>query len=84
MFGGVGYLLNGNMACGVHKANLIVRVGPEQYRDALEHPKTREFDLTGRPMTGWVAVIPEGTASEEELVSWVDQGVRYAATLPSK
>ena len=84
MFGGVGYLLNGNMACGVHQANLIVRVGPNCYQTALEHPKTLVFDLTGRPMTGWVAVIPEGTNSEEELAYWVDKGIKFAETLPPK
>jgi TfoX/Sxy family transcriptional regulator of competence genes len=52
MFGGVGFLINGNMACGVHKNNMIVRVGPAKYKEALARPHTRPFDMTGRPMSG--------------------------------
>ena len=84
MFGGVGYLLRGNMACGVNKDALIVRVGKEAYAQALTQPHAREFDMTGRPMTGWVAVGPEGCASDEDLWDWVQQGVRFALTLPPK
>lgn len=54
MFGGVGFMLHGNMACGIHKENLIVRVGPEKYETALNSPHTRPFDITGKPMKGWV------------------------------
>jgi len=84
MFGGVGYLLNGNMACGVHKENLIVRVGPDNYQEALTMQHTKIFDLTGRPMTGWVMVMPDGVVSEEALKSWVRKGVDFALTLPVK
>ena len=84
MFGGVGYLLNGNMACGVHKEFLIVRVGSESYQEALEQPHTKLFDITGRPMTGWVMVTPEGCAMEDDLQKWVRQGLDFAATLPVK
>lgn len=84
MFGGIGYLLNGNMACGVHADRLIVRVGPERYRDALEEPHTREFDMTGRPMTGWITVGPEGYESARELEAWIEQGLRFAGSLPAK
>jgi TfoX/Sxy family transcriptional regulator of competence genes len=84
MFGGVGYLLRGNMACGVNKDSLIVRVGKEAYAEALLQPHAREFDMTGRPMTGWVAVDPQGYASDEDLWAWVQQGVRFALSLPSK
>jgi len=56
MFGGIGYLLNGNMACGINKEFLIVRVGPEGYQAALDEAHTRIFDLTGRPMTGRVSI----------------------------
>jgi TfoX/Sxy family transcriptional regulator of competence genes len=52
MFGGVGFLVNSNMACGVHKNDLIVRVGASKYAEALSHPHTRPFDMTGRPMAG--------------------------------
>jgi TfoX/Sxy family transcriptional regulator of competence genes len=84
MFGGIGYLLQGNMACGVHGENLIVRVGPEQYREALAQPGARPFDLTGRAMTGWVQVGPDGYAAEESLRKWVELGIAFALSLPAK
>jgi len=84
MFGGVGFLLNGNMACGVNKDDLIVRVGPEAYESALTEPDTKVFDMTGRPMTGWVVVTPKGYETEEALRGWVKRGVDYALRLPKK
>jgi hypothetical protein len=84
MFGGVGYMLHGNMACGVNGNDLIVRVGPERYAEALARPHAREFDLTGRPMRGWVSVAPDGYESDEDLDAWVQQGVKYALSLPAK
>ena len=84
MFGGVGYLVHGNMACGVHKEALIVRVGPGAYEEALARPHAGVFDMTGRPMTGWVMVDPEGLEADQELRAWVQQGVDFAMTLPRK
>jgi hypothetical protein len=84
MFGGVGYLVRGNMACGVHGDRVIVRVGPEAYEAALANPHTRPFDLAGRPMTGWVTVGPEGYESDGALAEWVMRGVAFALTLPAK
>jgi hypothetical protein len=84
MFGGVGYLVRGNMACGVHGDRVIVRVGPEAYEAALADPHTRPFDLTGRPMTGWVTVGPEGYAIDTALAEWILRGVSFALTLPAK
>jgi TfoX/Sxy family transcriptional regulator of competence genes len=84
MFGGVGFMVHGNMACGVHKDALVVRVGPEGHEDALARPHTRPFDITGRPMTGWVMVAPEGCQSDEDLMDWVQDGVDFAHTLPPK
>ena len=84
MFGGVGFLLNGNMACGVHKNDLIVRVGPENYDQALSHPHTKVFDMTGHPMAGWIMVEPEGCATESALQAWVEQGLSFARSLPGK
>jgi hypothetical protein len=84
MFGGVGYLVQGNMACGVHGNNLIVRVGAEQYAEMLSHPHARPFDLTGRPMNGWVFVEPPGFQSEGDLTWWVNIGVQFALALPPK
>lgn len=84
MFGGIGFMLRGNMACGVNKDDLIVRVGPERYDGALAQPNARPFDLTGRPMKGWVTVAPGGYESDRDLASWVQQGVDFALSLPPK
>ncbi len=84
MFGGVGFMLRGNMACGVNKDDLIVRVGPTRYDEALTKPHTRVFDLTGRPMKGWIVVTPEGYESDDDLRTWVQQGVDLAMTLLAK
>jgi hypothetical protein len=84
MFGGVGYIIRGNMACGVHKEDLIVRLGAAAYQDALLRPHTRPFDMTGRPMTGWVMVAPPGFESEADLKDWVELGVEFALSLPAK
>ena len=84
MFGGVGYLFHGNMACGVNGEDLIVRVGAENYHNALADPAARVFDMTGRPMTGWVAVGPGGTRVDDRLYEWVERGVTFALSLPAK
>lgn len=84
MFGGIGFMINGNMACGVNKDEMIVRVGPENYAQALEKPHTRIFDFTGRPMKGWVMIAPEGCESDDDLKYWIEQGVAFAQSLPMK
>ncbi len=84
MFGGVCYLLNGNMACGVLNEDIIVRVGPEKYEDFLKLPHTRKFDITGRAMKGWVMVSYGGHESDEELSEWVQLGTNFALSLPPK
>ena len=84
MFGGVGFMVHGNMACGVHKDMLMVRIGPDAYDETLENPHTKPFDITGRPMKGWVLVEPGGFTSEADLKVWVDTGLNFALTLPPK
>jgi len=84
MFGGLGYIIQGNMACGVHGGELIVRVGPARHAEALARPHARPFDMTGRPMQGWVSVAPPGFAADADLSQWVQWGVDYALSLPSK
>lgn len=84
MFGGLSFLLGGNMCCGVAGDELMVRVGPEEHRAALELPHTREMELTGRPLRGFVYVSPEGTAADADLAAWVERGARFAESLPAK
>ena len=84
MFGGITFLLRGNMCCGVHRDALIVRLGPDEARRALGEPHTRVFDLTGRPMKAWVVVEPKGLATTAQLESWVDRAATYAGSLPPK
>ncbi len=84
MFGGVAFMLNGNMCCGVTGADLMVRVGPEQYENALAEPYARPMDFTGRHMKGLVYVGPEGLQAESALALWVGRGADFAASLPSK
>jgi len=84
MFGGISYLLRGNMTCGVIGEELIIRVGPAQHAAALAQPGARVFDFSGRPMAGWVTVAPAGYASEEALARWVKLGVDFAGSLPAK
>ena len=84
MFGGVGFLLNGNMACGVNKNDLIFRVDPEKHVALLKKPHVRPFDMTGRPMKGWLVVDAEGVKTEKQLSMWIKQGIEFASTLPAK
>jgi len=84
MFGGIGFMLQGNMACGVNKNEMIVRVGPEKYEAAVIRPHARPFDFTGRPMKGWVMVSPEGSSDDGDLQDWVTEGVTFALSLPPK
>jgi TfoX/Sxy family transcriptional regulator of competence genes len=84
MFGGVAYLVQGNMACGVHKNNLIVRLGAARLEEFISRPNVRPFDLTGRPMNNWIMVEPAGCSSDDDLKAWVKLGVDYALSLPAK
>lgn len=84
MFGGICFLLHGRMVCAIVRDRLIVRVGPDGYDDALSHPHVELFDLTGRPMTGWVQVAPKGWTRDDDLADWVERGAAYAASLPRK
>jgi TfoX/Sxy family transcriptional regulator of competence genes len=84
MFGGIGFLLNGNMACGVHKDAMIVRVDPEKHGSLLKKPHVRPFDMTGRPMKGWLVVDQDGFKTDKQLNTWIKEGVEFALTLPPK
>lgn len=84
MFGGVAFLLGGRMFVGIVKDDLMVRVGPERYQEALQGAHVRPMDFTGKPMLGYVYVAPEGVEEEAQLVKWVRLGKLFVATLPEK
>ena len=84
MFGGVGFLIGGNMACGVHKDGLIVRVDPDKHTKLLKKTGAKVFDITGRPMKGWLIVDADGYKTAKQLSAWVKEGMEFALTLPPK
>ena len=84
MFGGLAFLVNGNMAVGVHGDDLIVRLAPEETDAALAEEHVRVFDMTGRPLKGWVLVGKGAIADEEGLGTWVTRAVDFAESLPPK
>jgi hypothetical protein len=84
MFGGAGFLLRGNMLVGVGKDSLIVRLGPDEGEEALLEPHVREFDITGRPMKGWVVVAPAGVEGDDQLSGWIQRAVKFVGKLPAK
>jgi TfoX/Sxy family transcriptional regulator of competence genes len=84
MFGGIAFMLNGNMFCGITRDDLMVRVGPDRFEEALASPATRLMDFTGRPMKGMAFVGPEGYASDGQLRGWVEQTLEYVRSLPPK
>ena len=84
MFGGVCHLLAGNMFCGVYKDFLILRLGETNSKEAMKLPFVRPFDITGRPMKGWVMVDKGGFESEEALRQWLEKAREFASGLPAK
>jgi len=84
MFGGIGFMLHGNMCVGVWKTSLIARLGPEQAATALKEPNVVDFDITGRPMKGWVLVEAEGVETDEQLRGWVERSIEFVEGLPKK
>jgi len=84
MFGGLAFMVAGNMCCGVVGEELMARVGPEQYGKALQEPHAREMDFTGKPMKGFVYVGVQGFASDDDLLSWVGRCEQFVTTLPAK
>ena len=84
MFGGVCFLMTGNMFCGVHRKDLILRLGERQAAAALPQKYIKPFDITGRPMKGWVMVEPMGIGAHEALLKWLTMARDFALTLPPK
>lgn len=84
MFGGICYLINGNMCFGIWKDNLIVRMAPELAVEKLKDRNVKEFNITGKPMKGWVMVEKDAWQDKKEMVKWLDIGRSLALTLPKK
>lgn len=84
MFGGIAFLLDGNMFVGVTGDDLMVRVGPEAWAACLAEPHAREMDFTGRSMKGYVFVGADGTAEDQDLATWVGRALSFVGGLPPK
>ena len=84
MFGGICFMLNGNMCVGVWKNSLIVRLGPEQEEEALLEPHARKMDITGKPMKGWIMVEPMGVEDDDQLKVWIQRAVKFVGKLAKK
>ena len=84
MFGGICFLLNGNILVGVWKDSLIVRLGPEQAANAKLEPDVKPFNITGHAMRGWVVVMPAGLEDDEQLLNWISRARTFVRQLPKK
>jgi TfoX/Sxy family transcriptional regulator of competence genes len=84
MFGGLGFLLSGNICCGAWNEFLILRLGEDAARQVLGEPHARPFDITGRPMRGWVMIEPAGWQDQSRLRRWVSWAVEFTDSLPEK
>src|SRR3954471_7328945 len=84
MFGGVAFMLRGQMFVGVTDSRLMARIGPDNYEAALAKPGVREMDFTGKPMRGYVFVEPEALIKASDLRRWVQMSVAFVETLPGK
>lgn len=84
MFGGLAFMIRGNMSCGVVGDTLMLRLGNEGVAEALKGPHTKPMDFTGKPMKSMVYVEPAGIASPEDLHRWVNRAADFAKTLPPK
>ena len=84
MFGGIAFLVNGHMCCGVTNETLMVRVGADNYESALARPHARTMDFTGKPLRGFVYVATAGFDTDDGLESWIRLGLDFVTTLPPK
>lgn len=84
MFGGIAFMIGGNMAVGVHGDDLMVRVGKAGHDAAVARPGARVMDFGTRPMVGWITVAPEGFTLDADFDAWVDLGITFAVGLPVK
>jgi TfoX/Sxy family transcriptional regulator of competence genes len=84
MFGGLAFLAGGHMCCGIVNQDLMIRVGPDQYEEALGAPHARPMDFTGRPMKGMVYIAAAELGTRQALQRWINRGLRFTASLPPK
>lgn len=84
MFGGLAFMVQGNMCVGVIGEDLMLRVGKARYEVLLARPFARQMDFTGKPMAGYLFLAPDGYAEDEELISWVDEALDFVLSLPAK
>lgn len=84
MFGGLSFMFEGNLCCGIVGEDLMVRVGPDNYEEALLRPGARQMDFTGKPLKGMVYVSREGWKTDVLLDAWIELGIDYASSLPKK
>lgn len=84
MFGGIAFMVRGHMCCGVVRDRLVVRVGSDQYDEALSRTHAEPMDFTGRPLRGLVYVRPEGLRGSKQLSAWVAKGLEFVRALPAK
>jgi len=84
MFGGLAFMIRGNMCCGVVHSDLMLRVGPDGYEEALSLPHARKMDFTGKPLKGFVFVSEEGFESDSDLEAWINRAYDFVSTLPAK
>jgi TfoX/Sxy family transcriptional regulator of competence genes len=84
LFGGIGFFLNGNMLVCVWQDSLIVRLGVAAEDEVFLEPHVRKFDVTGKPMKGWIMVEPDGVEDDEQLNNWIERALAFVKTLPEK
>jgi len=84
MFGGMAFMLNGNMCFGVHKDSLVIRTNEESANSSLKRKNVKPFDITGRPMKGWIMISKDGTKTKENLDKWTSLAIKFVKTLPKK
>ena len=84
MFGGIAFTVHGNMCCGIWKDLLVIRLSKEEGAEALSEKHTREMDITGKPMAGWIFVEPAGYKKDSDLLAWIERAYAFASSLPKK
>ena len=84
MFGGLAFMVRGNMSVGIVNSQLMCRVGADAYADALAQPHVREMDFTGKPLQGFVYISERGIEDDQQLKQWIDRSLEYVSSLPVK